>query len=69
MQINPDHIYTTKEAAELLRKKPSSLASGRCRKDFPLPWLKLNRQVGYLGADILRFIQQGRVEVPIEPSK
>lgn len=69
MQIKPDYIYNTKEAAELLRKKPSALATGRCRKDFALAWIKIGRKVGYLGKDLINFIEQGRVEVPIEPSK
>jgi orotate phosphoribosyltransferase-like protein len=64
MDIKPEQIYTEKETAEYLRKKPASLASGRCRKDFALPWVRIGRRIGYLGQDILDFVNKNRVEVP-----
>ncbi|NBX74929.1 MAG: hypothetical protein EBQ92_00025 [Proteobacteria bacterium] len=63
--IEPQKIYTESETANWLRIKPSTLAAGRCRKDSPLPWVKVGkRRIGYIGQDILNLIDKGRMELP-----
>lgn len=65
MTINPDKLYTEKETADFLLIKPSTLAAGRCRKDFPLPWVVVGkRRIGYQGSEILKLLERGRKELP-----
>lgn len=70
MTIQPERIYTEQETADWLRIKPSTLAAGRCRKDFPLPWVKVGkRRIGYMGKDILDLIDKGRKELPTDETR
>jgi len=43
----PDRLLNEKEAAAYLSVKPISLATWRCNKRYPIPYIKLGRAVRY----------------------
>jgi excisionase family DNA binding protein len=49
-------LLTTAEAAALLDVSPQTLEVWRCTKRYPLPFLKIGRNVRYQRAAILAFI-------------
>lgn len=54
-------LLTPKEAAELLDIKVNTLATWRCHKRYPLPYIKCGRKIRYKEADINAFIEQRKI--------
>jgi excisionase family DNA binding protein len=51
-----DPLLTTPEAAGLLRTTPQTLEVWRCTKRYPLPYVKVGRNVRYRKSALLAFI-------------
>ena len=62
-KIMPSHCYddpllTRKEAAEVLDCKESTLALWKCTKRYPLPYVKIGKNVRYRLSDLKKFIER-----------
>ncbi|HBO46124.1 MAG TPA: DNA-binding protein [Planctomycetaceae bacterium] len=51
-------MLTTKEAAEYLGLKPSTLASWRCTGRHSVPYVKVGGNTRYRKVDLEKFLQQ-----------
>jgi hypothetical protein len=60
----PDELVPAKEAAEQLHIEPNTLAIWRCKKRYPLSYVKIGSKVFYRQREIDRFIQSRTVESP-----
>lgn len=49
-------LLTPAQTAEILGVTVPTLATWRCTKRYPLPWVKSGRLVRYREADVLKFI-------------
>ena len=49
-------LLTPGETAEILGVTIGTLATWRCTRRYPLPWVKIGRRVMYREVDIGRFI-------------
>ena len=56
-----DPLLTTTEAAEMLDVSPQTLEVWRSTKRYPLPYVKIGRNVRYRKSGILTFIASGEV--------
>lgn len=56
-----DPLLTTPEAAELLDVSPQTLEVWRSTKRYPLPYVKIGRNVRYKKSGIMGFIASGEV--------
>jgi predicted DNA-binding transcriptional regulator AlpA len=52
-----DKLLTRKQAAEFLQCKESTLAIWKSTKRYPLPCIKIGKNVRYRRSDILAFIE------------
>ena len=59
-----DQLMTCEETAEMLQIKPGTLEVWRCRRTYPLPWIKVGRIVRYRKSDVLDFIEK-RCQRPV----
>jgi hypothetical protein len=62
--ILPDalaNLLTTEEVAELLNCSPTTLATWRCTRRYPLEWVKVGRAVRYVPASVWAFVQSRTV--------
>lgn len=50
-----DELLTTKQAAKLLDVSPQTLEVWRCTRRYPLPYIKVGRNVRYTGSAIAAF--------------
>lgn len=57
----PDRLLTTPEAAALLDVSPQTLEVWRCTKRYPLPYVKIGRNVRYRKSGIVGFLASGEV--------
>jgi hypothetical protein len=58
--IDPNHNYTTKEAAEEVRCKPCALESQRCNGTGPR-FVKAGRRVLYPGSFLIEYLESRTV--------
>lgn len=58
---NPDDLITTEEAARMLGTTRATLDTWRCKKLYPLPYIKIGAAVKYLRRDVIDFINARRV--------
>ena len=56
--IDPDAIYTTRQAAPKIGQSEAFLEARRA-KDLPPNFLKLGRSVKYVGRDLIAFLKAG----------
>ena len=56
-----DRLLTTHEAAALLDVSPQTLEVWRSTKRYPLPYVKIGRNVRYRKSGIMGFIAAGEV--------
>lgn len=54
-------LMTRAEAAEYLRRKPSTLAKWACDKRYDLPFFKIGRSVCYKRTDLDQWLESRRV--------
>jgi hypothetical protein len=54
-------LLTTSEAARVLGMKPQTLAIWRCKKRYPLRFVKMGGAVRYLMADLAKFLEASAV--------
>ncbi len=54
-------LLTTDEAAEFLGVSAGSLAVWRCLSRYPLPYVKIGRNVRYLESDLLAWMESRKV--------
>lgn len=59
--ISSDPLLTTQEAAALLDVSPGTLEVWRCTKRYPLPYVKIGRNVRYRKSVLLAFINSCEV--------
>ena len=57
----PDRLLTEDETAELLATKPQTLSVWRVTKRYPLPYVKVGRNVRYKLSDVMAFIESRTV--------
>jgi hypothetical protein len=56
--IDASTVYTSAEAARLLKLQPRTLVAWRYRRSHPeLRWRKCGRSIRYLGSDLLKFLE------------
>jgi predicted DNA-binding transcriptional regulator AlpA len=60
-----DRLLTEDEAAELLATKPQTLSVWRTTKRYPLPYVKVGRNVRYKLSAILAFIESRTVAASV----
>ena len=53
----PDELFTLKEAARYLRRKPCTLYRWRCSKRNPIPCIEIAGRYFYRRADLDTFIK------------
>lgn len=53
----PSKLLTQEEAADRLGISPTTLATWRCTRRYPLAFVKVGRMVRYDPAEITRFIE------------
>ena len=56
-QNNPDRLLTRKEAAEMLRLKPQTLAAWACHRREDLPFVKIGSRAMYRLGDVQDFVR------------
>lgn len=59
--IAQDRLLTTPEAAKMLDVSPKTLEVWRCVKRYPLPYVKIGRNVRYPSSAIQDFIESRTV--------
>lgn len=71
MMTENDDLLSPREAAAMLHMAPATLAIWRCRKRYPLPYVKVGRKVLYRRSDLNAFLARNRVEMagPVSRSK
>lgn len=52
-----DTLLTPREAAEVLRLKPNTLATWRCTQPERLPFVKLGHRIRYRQRDVAQLIE------------
>jgi excisionase family DNA binding protein len=55
------HLLTTDEAAEFLGVTAGTLAVWRCVARYPLPYIKIGKNVRYDESDLLRWMESRKV--------
>ena len=60
-----DDLLTPREAAQLLRLAPATLAIWRCRKRYDLSYVKVGRRVMYRRADLMEFVRGNTVTMSV----
>jgi excisionase family DNA binding protein len=63
VSVPTDRLLTEDEAAELLATKPQTLSVWRTTKRYPLPYVKVGRNVRYKLSAVLAFIEARTVSV------
>jgi Helix-turn-helix domain len=58
----PLNLLTPRQAAKELRVSPGTLAIWRCKKRYPLKFVKIGRKVFYRYSDLVSFVQKRTVE-------
>jgi excisionase family DNA binding protein len=64
MQISPNNkpkLLTTNEAADFLGVSAGTLAVWRCISKYPLPFIKIGRNVRYQESDLLAWMESRKV--------
>ncbi len=59
--IEVPRLLTTAEAARVLGMKPQTLVLWRCKRRYPLRFLKMGGAVRYTIADLLKFLEAAGV--------
>lgn len=60
--IKQSIMLTRKEAAEMLRIRPQTLASWACTSKVNIPYIKIGSRVVYRYSDIIQFIESNLVQ-------
>lgn len=55
---NSEKLLTRQQAADFLGCKEGTLAIWKCTKRYPLPYVKIGKNVRYRLSDLLNFIEQ-----------
>jgi hypothetical protein len=58
---NTSDLLTSREAADMLRISPATLAIWRCRDRYQLPYIKVGSHVVYRRGDIENFLKSRTV--------
>ena len=63
MQLKPNkpNLLTTQEAADYLGISAGTLAVWRCLSRYPLPFLRIGRNVRYQESDLLAWMESRKV--------
>jgi excisionase family DNA binding protein len=62
-----NELLTPRETAKVLRVSPSTLAIWRCRKRYPLPYVKVGTKVVYRRTDVEAFLEANLQQGSITP--
>lgn len=54
-------LLTRQQAADILGCKASTLAIWKCTKRYPLPYVKIGKNVRYKLSDLIKFIQNNTI--------
>jgi excisionase family DNA binding protein len=57
----PDPLLTEDQAADLLGVRPTTLQVWRCTRRYPLPYVKVGRNVRYRASALQAFIESRTV--------
>jgi hypothetical protein len=60
-------LLTPTEAAAILRLSVKTLAVWRCRKRYPLAYIKCGAKVRYRRSDVLKFLEERLVMGRVSP--
>lgn len=56
-EVGPDPLVTPSQAASYLGVTVGTLATWRCTKRYPLPWVRIGRKVMYRASDLAHFVE------------
>jgi hypothetical protein len=65
-EVNPLTLFSVDETSRIVKREPSTLAADRCKRRG-IAYTKVGRNIYYRGADIIAFVERGRVQFERDP--